>query len=87
MPNETDSRFSFTAHPASVGESYVEHMGVAFSFGGRMLAAGLACLVHGIFPFLFTKTGSKTVTELHERMVRNRVRHAHREGAEGVVQR
>ena len=29
---------SFTEHPASVGESYLEHMGVAFSFGGRMLA-------------------------------------------------
>ena len=65
---------SFTEHPASVGESYLEHMGVAFSFGGRMLAAGVACLLHGIFPFLFTKTGSRTITELHERMVEKRVR-------------
>jgi len=65
---------SFTEHPASVGESYLEHMGVAFSFGGRMLAAGVACLLHGIFPFLFTRTGSRTITELHERMVEKRVR-------------
>ena len=68
-------KLSFTEHPASVGESYVEHMGVAFSFGARMIVAGLACLLHGIFPFLFTKTGSRAIAELHERMVSNRVRH------------
>ena len=65
---------SFTEHPASVGESYLEHMGVAFAFGSRMLIAGVACLLHGLFPFLFTKTGSRTVTELHEQMVAKRVR-------------
>ncbi len=27
----------FTAHPATVNETYFQHMGVAFSFGGRML--------------------------------------------------
>ncbi|MGP9822335.1 DUF6356 family protein [Salinarimonas sp. NSM] len=76
--HETPRRLSFTDHPASVGETYLEHMGVAFSFGGRMLLAGLACLAHGVFPFLFTKTGSRAVTELHERMVANRVRHGAR---------
>ncbi|MGJ3261597.1 MAG: DUF6356 family protein [Salinarimonas sp.] len=81
MTDQTPRRLSFTDHPASVGESYLEHMGVAFSFGGRMLVAGLACLAHGVFPFLFTKTGSRTVVELHDRMVANRVRHARGEAA------
>ena len=62
----------FTDHPNSVGESYFEHMGMAFSFSGRMLLAGLACFMHGLFPFLFVKTGSQTITELHGRMVTNR---------------
>jgi len=66
----------FTEHPESVGESYVEHMGVAFGFGARMLLAGLACLVHGLLPFLFVKTGSRTITVLHDRMVAHRVRNA-----------
>jgi hypothetical protein len=66
----------FTEHPESVGESYVEHMGVAFGFGARMLVAGLACLVHGLLPFLFVKTGSRTITILHDRMVAHRVRNA-----------
>lgn len=67
------ARLSFTEHPASVGESYLEHMGVAASFGGRMLAASLACFVHAVLPFLFLRTGSNTISTLHERMVRNRV--------------
>ncbi len=35
----------FTEHPESVGESYTEHMGVAFSFGSKMVVAGVACLL------------------------------------------
>ncbi|MFN3685669.1 DUF6356 family protein [Salinarimonas sp.] len=67
-------RLSFTDHPRSVGETYLEHMGVALSFGVRLLGAGLACLVHAFLPFLFTKTGSRTIAVLHERMVTKRAR-------------
>ncbi|NQW12486.1 MAG: hypothetical protein HQ481_21685 [Alphaproteobacteria bacterium] len=66
----------FTEHPAAVGESYLEHMGMAFGFGGRMVLTGLACLVHGILPFAFVKTGSRAITELHTRMVTHRDRRA-----------
>ena len=65
----------FTEHPASVGETYVEHMGQATSFGLRMVFAGLACLVHGLLPFLCVRTGSGAIAELHDRMVVNRRRH------------
>lgn len=64
----------FNEHPHSVGESYTEHMGVAFGFGWRMVLAGLACLVHAVLPFLFVKTGSRAIGELHDRMVANRAR-------------
>jgi hypothetical protein len=62
----------FTAHPASVGESYGEHMGQALCFGGRMVLAGLACLIHGVLPFLFVRTGSRTIAELNDRMITRR---------------
>lgn len=68
------SKISFTDHPASVGETYLEHMGQATFFGTRMVAAGVACLLHGLLPFLFTTTGSRTIALLHERMVANRRR-------------
>jgi len=64
----------FTEHPESVGETYAEHFIVASSFGIPMISAGVACLLHGIFPFLFEKTGSNLVKKLYDRMVINRVR-------------
>ncbi|MBI0535476.1 hypothetical protein D9599_07825 [Roseomonas sp. KE2513] len=65
---------SFTDHPASVGETYTEHMHTAAWFGWRMLVGSLACFVHALLPFLFTRTGSATIAQLHDRMVVNRVR-------------
>lgn len=64
----------FTEHPASVGETYGEHFVMASSFGLRMIAGGIACLIHGLLPFLFVKTGSLQVATLHDRMVANRRR-------------
>jgi len=55
----------FLRHPRSVGESYREHLGIASRFGVTMIAGGLATLVHGIVPALFTTTGSDTVKRLH----------------------
>ena len=64
----------FTAHPQSVGETYTEHLGMATWFGLRMMFAGLACLIHGILPFMFVRTGSRAIIELNDRMVANRRR-------------
>ena len=63
---------AFTEHPASVGESYTEHLVRAVCFGTRMVLAGIACLVHGILPFLFVRTGSRAIAELNERMIATR---------------
>lgn len=63
----------FTDHPASVNETYLQHMGMAFSFGGNMFLGSLACFVHGLFPWLFLTRGSDTVRTLHHRMVTHRV--------------
>ncbi|WP_425410736.1 DUF6356 family protein [Hyphococcus sp.] len=67
---------AFTEHPESVGETYFQHMGMAFGFGGKMVISGAACLLHGLFPFLFKCTGRKCIEELHHRMVTNRVARA-----------
>lgn len=64
---------SFTEHPATVGETYAQHLRTAFGFSFAMIGGGLACFVHGVFPFLFTTTGSSTIRRLHERMVQHRV--------------
>lgn len=76
----------FSEHPESVGESYVEHLGQASGFGLRMIGGGIACLLHGLLPFWFEKTGSNQIRLLHDRMVTNRQRRSpqaatdHRDG-------
>jgi hypothetical protein len=59
-------RRMFLDHPRSVGESYAQHAGFAFAVGLRMIGAGLACLLHGLLPFLFVRTGSQCIRELNE---------------------
>ena len=60
----------FTNHPREVSESYGHHFVNASAFGLRMLAGGVAVLIHAIFPFLFVNTGSRTMDKLHKRMTR-----------------
>jgi len=62
----------FTEHPASVGESYFGHLISAGGFSLRMIAAGLACFIHALLPFLFVSTGRQTILRLHDVMVVNR---------------
>ncbi len=59
-----------TRHPRSVGETYGEHMATAFSFAAALMLASLACLVHGLLPFLCQSTASRRVRALSERMSR-----------------
>ena len=62
----------FLDHPASVGESYTEHFGVATRFGMRMMAGGVGAMLHGVLPFACKTTGSRTVAALHAEMVAKR---------------
>ena len=59
----------FTEHPESVGESYGEHLVRASVFGGRMVVAGIACMLHALLPFVFVRTGSVAVEELHAQVL------------------
>jgi hypothetical protein len=60
------ARNPFTDHPREVGESYGQHFGVASRVGIKMIAGGLACFVHAVFPFLCVNRGSETIKDLHK---------------------
>lgn len=62
----------FLDHPATVGESFTEHFGVASRFGWRLTRGGLACMAHAVLPFAFKTAGSDTVKELHDQLVAKR---------------
>jgi putative acetyltransferase len=74
LGNGIMQRLSFTAHPASVGESYLQHLRHAAGFAASMISGGLAVLVHAVLPFLFVKTGSEIIADLNMRMITNRRR-------------
>ncbi|WP_431311030.1 DUF6356 family protein [Methylobacterium nigriterrae] len=60
----------FTEHPASLGETYPQHMRASLGYAVPLLGASLAAFVHALFPFLFKATASGSVKRLYERMTR-----------------
>lgn len=62
----------FTEHPASVGESFTEHFGVASRFGMKLMWGGAGCFLHAFLPFVCKTRGSDTVTALHAELVAKR---------------
>ncbi|MBJ7253599.1 MAG: hypothetical protein JHD25_02340 [Sphingomonadaceae bacterium] len=62
----------FVDHPKSVDENYVEHFGVASSFGFAMIWGGMKALVHAVIPGLCITSGSDTVKRLNHIMVEQR---------------
>ncbi len=61
-------RRHFTEHPASVGESYFEHLRVASGFARTLAKATMACTIHAIVPSMCEKTASTAIKDLHARM-------------------
>ena len=59
---------AFTEHPASVDETYFQHLCFAMSFSLRLFGAGLAALVHAFLPFLFEKTAGNAIRQMHARI-------------------
>ena len=60
----------FREHPATIGETYWQHLRFAARTGAMMIVGGSACVVHGLLPFLFTSTGSRTIRALAQRIDR-----------------
>lgn len=58
----------FLDHPATVDETYFQHMRFAFSFAFWLGAAALAALVHAIIPALCETTASRILKRLTARM-------------------
>jgi hypothetical protein len=66
-----------------VGETYAEHFAMSMSFSWRLLAAAFAAFIHALLPFLFEKTASGIIRELHGRMVTHRCVKIPQDGTQG----
>ena len=58
-------------HPNEVNETYFQHMRIAFKIGFTILVTGVFCLIHGLIPSLFKKTGSNQIAKMYEMVSRN----------------
>ncbi len=58
----------FLDHPATVNETYFEHMRFAFGFAFWLAAAAGAALVHAFIPALCETTASRILKRLHARI-------------------
>ncbi len=69
---ETQPRASFWRgfidHPASVNETYFEHLRFAVGFAATLFAAGGAALIHALIPPLFETTASRLIRKMHARI-------------------
>lgn len=58
----------FLAHPATVDETYVQHMRFALGFCFWLVVAAGAALTHAVFPALFETTAGRILRKLTARM-------------------
>ena len=63
---------AFTEHPKATGETYLEHLWFTLRMSGRMLWASIALVMHGLFPFIFTRTASGEIEALYA-IMKNRI--------------
>jgi hypothetical protein len=57
----------FLDHPASVDETYLQHMGFALRFAFWLFVAAGAALIHAVIPAACEKTASKITARLYQR--------------------
>ncbi len=59
----------FTNHPATVNETFLQHMKFALGFSFWLGVASMAALVHAIIPALCETTASRILKRLHVRIM------------------
>ena len=58
----------FIDHPASVNESYLQHLWFALNFAFWLAVAAGAALIHALVPAMCETTASRILTRLHNRI-------------------
>ena len=62
----------FADHPRSLGMTWAGHGIGAVGISLRLIGAGIACLIHALVPAWFTQTAGRTVTTMHDEIVKRK---------------
>jgi len=68
---------AFTVHPEETRETYFQHLWFTTKTSLRFLALSLLLFMHGVFPFLFTRTASIQIERIYM-LMRSRIPQARR---------
>ena len=55
-------------HLAIVNKSYLRHLITALGYAASLLALAVILVVHGVIPFIFTRTASRTIEKMLKHM-------------------
>ncbi|MBX9587241.1 MAG: capsule biosynthesis protein [Gammaproteobacteria bacterium] len=58
----------FLTHPHHAGETYLVHFKFAVWAGLQMFLAGLICIIHAVFPFVFEHAASNIIIPLADKL-------------------
>ena len=70
---------AFIEHPHETGETYLQHLLFTTKMSGRFLYIAFAIMVHGIVPFLFTRTASQQIELIYGIIKARGAHHTHEE--------
>ena len=56
-------------HLDEVGETYVEHLWCTFKYACLFVGLAIIIMIHGLIPFILTKTASTKIRKLNEDLV------------------
>lgn len=59
-------------HLRGAEENYLAHLRVASGIGTTMILAGIACVIHGIVPGIFSNRASNVIHRLNARIAARR---------------
>lgn len=69
---------AFTEHPQDTGETYWQHLWFTITMAGRFLYAITVLTIHGLFPFLLTRAGSRQIEAIYS-IMKSRIPKARRD--------
>ena len=67
-----DLNRAFTEHPHDAGETYLEHLWFTTRMSARFFYTTLVMMLHGLFPFLLTRTASNEIEAIY-RIMKTRI--------------
>jgi len=61
-------------HLKDAGMNYFQHMLHALYIAYLLISAGVCCIIHSFFPFLFETTASKTIKHLNNNVISRQIK-------------